>query len=80
MQTSGPNFLDKRFEDISLCGLLLLEAAPPSTQHSIRDVSHDLLSMTADLLSTGAVEKGHTDPSLQDPFTVGMETKASRGD
>ncbi len=82
---------EKHLEDISLSGLFLLEAAkradhvfqvpPPSKQHTVRDSSHDLLAMTADLLSTGAVEQkpDRTEPPFQDPSTQGMETKASKG-
>ncbi len=88
---AGSNLTEKHLEDISLGGLFLLEAAKktddffqvpsPSPHHTIRDASNDLLAMTADLLSTRAVKQkeGRSAPPFQDPSTVGMETRASKG-
>ncbi len=90
MQAAGANGSEKHVEDISLCGLFLLEAAkradkafqvpPGSTQHTIRDASNDVTAMVTNLLSTGAVEeRDRTGPPFQEPFARGMEEKASKG-
>ncbi len=84
---------NKHLEDVSLCGLFLMEAAkkadaffqvpPPSTQHMVRDATTDIQAMVADLLSSSAVKTQEnprsTVPPFQDPSTVGMENKASAG-
>ena len=90
VQGAGANGTQKHIEEISLCGMFLLEASKradkafnvphPATQHTVRDATGDILTMTQDLLARRAVEE--TDRSgtpFSDPTTRGMEDKVAKG-
>ena len=90
MQSAGANATKKHIEEISLCGMFLLEAAkkaneafnvpPQSTLHSVRDAKSDVHTMMQDLLQRAVVEQqDHHGPPFSDPTTKGMEEKAARG-
>ena len=63
VQAAGANATNKHIEELSLCGLFLLDACkkadkafnvpPASTRHTVRD---DILTMTRDLLNTAAAK------------------------
>ena len=90
VQAAGANATNKHIEEISLCGMFLLEAArkadkafnvyPPSTRHTTRDADTDTHTMTQDLLQRAVIENlDHHGPPFPDPTTKGMEGKASKG-
>ena len=90
VQASGANATKKHIEELSLCGMFLLEAGkkadtifnipPASTHHTVRDATDDILTMMQDLMATAAVqETGRHGSPFQDPTTRGMEDKAARG-
>ena len=87
VQSAGANATRKHIEEISLCGMFLMEAgkkadqafnvALPSTQHTVRDGTDDIPTMMQDLLSQKTiVEKNLSGSVLQ---TRGMEDKAAKG-
>ena len=90
VQAAGANTTKKHIEEISLCGMFLLEAGkkadrafnvpPASTCHSVRDAKSDINTMMRDLLEKAAVEEKdrHGSP-FPDPTTRGMEDKAAKG-
>lgn len=90
MQAAEANATNKHIEEISLCGVFLLEAAkkadsafgvpPPSSQHTVRDAQTDIRAMTQDLLQRAGVEEpDHQGPQFPDPTNKGMEERASKG-
>ena len=90
VQAAGANATKKHIEEISLCGMFLLEAGkkadqtfnvpPASTSHTVRDATEDILTMTRDLLVRAAVEDtDRLGSPFIDPTTRGMEDKAAKG-
>ena len=90
VQSAGANATRKHIEEISLCGMFLMEAgkkadqafnvAPPSTNHTIRDGAEDILTMMQDLLAQKTVvETTRSGSPFTDPTTRGMEDKAAKG-
>lgn len=90
VQAAGANATKKHIEEISLCGIFLLEAGkkadqafnvpPVSTHHSVRDGKTDTLTMMQDLLMKAVVEERNRPGStFPDPTTQGMEDKAAKG-
>ena len=90
IQAAGANATDKHIEEISLCGMFLLEAGktadrafnvpPPSTYHCVHDATDDTLTMMRDLLARGVVkETDRCGVPFRCPITRGMEDKAAKG-
>ena len=90
VRAAGANATKKHIEEISLCGMFLLQAGkkgdsafnvpPASVHHNVRDATTDILTMMEDLLANAAVEERdrHGSP-FADPTTRGMEDKAAKG-
>ena len=56
------------------------QVPPPTCHHTIRDADDDIQLMMHNLLESGAVEeRNRTGPPFEDPSTIGMESKASKG-
>ena len=90
VQAADANATKKHIEEISLCGMFLLEAGkkadqvfnvpPTSTSHTVCDATEDILTMTRDLLVRAAVEDtDQLGSPFIDPTTRGMEDKAAKG-
>ena len=90
MQAAGANATKKHIEEISLCGMFLMEAGkkadsafnvpPQSTHHNVRDAQADIHTMMQDLLERTVIEQqDHHGPPFADPTTKGMEDKAAKG-
>ena len=90
VQAAGANATQKHIEEISLCGMFLLEASkradrafnvpPPTTHHTVRDATDDVLTMVRELLVRNAVQETHRcGHPFRDPTTRGMEDKAAKG-
>ena len=90
MQAAGANATPKHIEELSLCGMFLLEASkkadeafnvpPPSSHHSVQDATDDILTMTRDILMRRVVEEtDRRGTPFTDPTTKGMENKVAKG-
>ena len=90
VQAAGANATQKHIEELSLCGMFLLEASrkadkafnvpPPATHHTVRDATADILTMTRDLLvRKAAQETDRYGSCFVDPSTRGMEEKVATG-
>ena len=90
VQSAGANATRKHIEEISLCGMFLMEAgkkadqafnvALPSTNHTIRDGAEDILTMMQDLLSQKTVVETNLSGSpFTDPTTRGMGRQSCKG-
>lgn len=87
---AGANATKKYIEEISLCGMFLLEVGkkansafkvpPQSIQHNVRDPQKDIQTIIEDLLQRAVVEQqDHHGPPFADPTTKGMKEKAAKG-
>lgn len=84
LRGSGANVTDKHITEVSMCALILLEAAkkcdevfgvPPSaTAHTVRDSKSDIQKITNMLLEMEVTteKSSRTTPSFADPTKDGM--------
>ena len=90
VQAAGANAMSKHIEELSLCGMFLLEASkkankafnvpPPSSRHTGRDATDDILTMTRDILVRRAVEEtNRVGTPFSDPTTRGNGRQGSEG-
>ena len=80
MQAAGANATTKHIEELSLCGMFLMEASrkadkafnvpPPTTHHTIRNATEDILTMIR-----ATEETDRRGSPFIDPSTKGMEDK-----
>ena len=83
MQAARANATNKHTEEISLCGMFLLEAArkadsafgvpPPSSQYTVCDAQTDICAITQDLPRAVVEEPDHQGKKFPDPTIKGME-------
>ena len=89
VRAAGANATKKHIEEISLCGMFLLQAGkkadsafnvpPASIHHNVRDARTDVLIMMEDILANAAEERDRHGSPFADPTTRGMEDKAAKG-
>lgn len=89
IRSSGANITVQHIEDVSLCGLFLLDAAKkadelfgvhkPSTRHTVRDAQGDITKLCSYLIDNKASKEDLSRTSIltfDDPETKGLERVA----
>ena len=83
MRSGGANVTTQHIEDLSLCGLFLMEvakkvdkefAAHNSTAHTVTDAQKDITKLSNLLLEQEVVlEKQRASPAFSDPTDIGLD-------